>query len=333
MDYREMADIFRKLVDDNKKFVLTTHVNPDGDGLGSELALNRFLKKIAKNSVILNYSKTPPNHVFLDYGNEIKKFDPDSDHDGRLLLDADVLIALDMNNSARLRSMEEYFLESKATKVIIDHHLDVQDFVDYSLVDLDSPATGEIIYKCLSAYDSGLLDKGIAEALYAAIMTDTGSFRFPRTDADIHRITAHLLELGVDPVYVYNNLFEQNSIGRTRLLGEVLASIQLGYDGRLAYFSVTQEQLKRNQVTPDETEQFVNYAGAIAGVVITIFFMELSNGVKIGFRSKGDIPVNELAKLYGGGGHKNAAGARLYAVELAEIVRKVLKDVGKILPN
>ncbi len=331
MDDCEMADVFRKLIDANEKFVLTTHVNPDGDGLGSELALNRFLSKLGKNSVILNHSETPANHVFLDHDNEIRKFD--SDRDGELLLHADVLIALDMNNSARLRSMERYFLESKATKVIIDHHLDGQDFADHMLVDLDSPATGEIIYKCLSAYDPGLLDKNIAEALYAAIMTDTGSFRFPRTDAEVHRITAHLLELGADPVYVYNNLFEKNSIGRTRLLGEVLASVQLGYGGRLAYFSITREQLKRNQVAPDDTEQFVNYAGAIAEVVVTIFFMELSDGVKISFRSKGDIPVNELAKLYGGGGHKNAAGARLHSAHLEEVVQRVLKDVVKILPD
>ncbi len=327
----KITDTFRQLADNNKKFVLTTHVNPDADGLGSELALNRFLKKLGKESVILNHSKTPANHKFLDYDGEIKKFDPEKD--AKLLLDADVLIALDMNNPSRLRSLEKSFCESKAKKMVIDHHLEVQDFVDYELIDLDSPATGEIVYRCLTAYDSNLLDKGIAEALYAAIMTDTGSFRFPRTDGDLHRITAHLLDLGVDPTYVYNNLYEQNSFGRTRLLGEALASVQLAYDGRLSYFSITQEQLKRNQVVPDETEQFVNYAGTIAGVVVTIFFMELSNGIKISFRSKGDVPVNELAKLYGGGGHKNAAGARLPDVKLDEIIPKVLKDAGNILVN
>jgi phosphoesterase RecJ-like protein len=325
----KITDTLRQLVDDNKKFVLTTHVNPDADGLGSELALNRFLKKLGKESIALNHSETPANHKFLDYNVEIKKFDPEKD--ARLLLDADVLIALDMNNPSRLRSLEKSFCESKAKKIVIDHHLEAQDFVDYELIDLDSPATGEIVYKCLTAYNSSLLDKGIAEALYAAIMTDTGSFRFPRTDGDLHRMAAHLLDLGVDPTYVYNNLYEQNSLGRTRLLGEVLAGVQLAYDGRLSYFSITQEQLKRNQVVPDETEQFVNYAGTIAGVVVTIFFMELSNGIKISFRSKGDVPVNGLAKLYGGGGHKNAAGARLPDTRLDEIIPKVLKDAGKIL--
>ncbi|MGO9481775.1 MAG: DHH family phosphoesterase [Candidatus Kryptoniota bacterium] len=324
-----ITDAFCKLLGENNKFVLTTHVNPDGDGLGSELALNRFLKKLRKESIILNHSETPENHKFLDYGGEIRRFNPGQDAD--LLFNADVLIAVDMNNPSRLRSLEKSFCESKATKVIIDHHLEAQDFVDYTLIDLDSPATGEIVYECLTAYDPGLLDKGIAEPLYAAIMTDTGSFRFPRTDGDLHRIAAHLLDLGVDPTYVYNNLYEQNSVGRTRLLGEVLASVQLGYEGKLSYFSITQEQLKRNQVVPDETEQFVNYAGTIAGVMVSIFFMELSNGIKISFRSKGDIRVNELAKLYGGGGHKNAAGARLPDVKLDEIIPRVLKDARKIL--
>ncbi len=331
LSIKEIADIFRMVVDDNMKFVLTTHVNPDADGLGSELALNRFLAKIKKESVILNHSETPSNHIFMDYDNEIKKFDPDKD--GRLILDADVLIAVDMNNPSRLRSLEKYFMESTARKIIIDHHLEAQDFVDFQLIDLDSPATAEIVYKCLMAYDPGLMDKGIAEALYAAIMTDTGSFRFPRTDGDLHRITAHLLDLGVDPTYVYNNFYEQNSIGRTRLLGEVLSGIQLAYDGRLAYFSITQEQLRRHHVVPDETEQFANYAGAISGVVASIFFMELPEGVKISFRSKGDVPVNELAKLYGGGGHKNASGARLLGARLDETIQRVLKDAAKILPK
>jgi phosphoesterase RecJ-like protein len=324
-----IVDIFRELVDENKKFVLTTHVNPDADGLGSELALNRYLKKLGKDSIILNHSETPTNHKFLDYDSEIKKFEPEKDV--HFVQDADVLVALDMNNPSRLRSLEKSFCESKAKKVIIDHHLEAHDFVDFKLVDLDSPATGEIVYKCLMAYDPHLLDKGIAEALYAAMMTDTGSFRFPRTDGELHRIIAHLLDLGVDPTYVYNNLYEQNSIGRMRLLGEVLYNIQLAYGGKLSYFSVTQGQLNREQVVPDETEQFVNYAGAIAGVIVAIFFMELPDGVKISFRSKGDVPINELAKLYGGGGHKNAAGARVYNVKLDDIIPRVLKDAGEVI--
>ncbi len=325
----KITETFRKIVAENKKFVLTTHVNPDADGLGSELAVNRFLKKLGKESIILNHSETPANHRFLDYDGDIKTFDPEKD--ARHLLDADVLIALDMNNPSRLRSLEESFCKSKATKAIIDHHLEAHDFVDYQLIDVDSAATGEIIYKCLTAYDPKSFDKGIAEPLYAAIMTDTGSFRFPRTDGDLHRVTANLLDLGVDPTYVYNGLYEQNSIGRTRLLGEVLASIRLEYHGRLSYFAVTQEQLMRNQVVPDDTEQFVNYAGTIAGVAVSIFFMELANGVKISFRSKGNIPVNELAKIYDGGGHMNASGARVFDAKLDEIIPKVLKDAGKFL--
>ncbi len=326
---RELADTFKRIVDANKKFVLTTHVNPDGDGLGSELALNRFLNKLGKNSVILNHSETPTNHTFLDYDNEIKKFVPE--RDGSLLLDADVLIALDMNNSGRLKSMEKYFMESGAKKMIVDHHLEAQDFVDYKLIDLDSPATAEIVYRCMIAYDPKLLDKAIAEGLYAGIMTDTGSFRFPRTDGDIHRITAHLLDLGVDPFYVYHNLYEENSLGKTRLLGEMLSRIELAYDGRVSYVAVTLEQLKRNDVVPDDVDNFVNQAGAIAGVVVTLFFLELEDGVKISFRSKGDIPVNVLAKRYGGGGHKNASGAILTGVRLDETVRRVLVDAGTIL--
>lgn len=326
-----ILDTFKNIVDKNKKFVLTTHVNPDGDGLGSELALTRFLKKLGKQSVVLNHSETPSNHTFLDYHNELKQFDPAAD--GQTILDADVLIALDMNNPGRLRSVEEYFMKSKAEKLIIDHHLEAQDFVDHKLIDLDAPATAEIVYRCLAAYDSNLIDKEIAEGIYTGLMTDTGSFRFPRTDGDVHRITAELLDRGVDPFYIYHHLYEENSIGRTRLLGEMLSNVGLAYEGRVSHAAITLEQLKRNNVVPDDVDNFVNQAGAIAGVIVTLFFLELEDGVKISFRSKGDVPVNELAKMYGGGGHKNASGARLSGVKLDETVEKVLTDTSKILPK
>ncbi len=329
MEHQELTGIFRKLIDANSKFVLTTHVNPDADGLGSELALSRFLGKIGKECVVINHSETPANHRFLDHDNEIRTFVPERDKD--LVLGADVLIALDMNNPGRLRSLEKYFLESPATKIIIDHHLEADDFVDYKLIDLDSPATAEIVYRCLAAYDTNLIDKSIAEALYAGLMTDTGSFRFPRTDGEVHRIVGHLLDLGVDPFYVYHNLFEENSLGRTRLLGEMLSTLDLAYDGRVSYASISLEQLKRNNVVPDDVDNFVNQAGAISGVIMTLFFLELDDGVKISFRSKGETPVNELAKLYGGGGHKNASGARLTGVKLGDAVRRVLADASQIL--
>ncbi len=327
----KLIEAFCGLVNENQKFVLTTHVNPDGDGLGSELALSRFLKKLNKESTILNYSETPSNHLFLDKSRELKKFDPEKDV--RLLLDADVLIALDMNNSSRLRAMEKYFLESKAKKAIIDHHLEAQDFVDYQLVDIDSPATGEIVYHCLVACNAALIDKEIAEGLYAAIMTDTGSFRFPRTDGDTYRIAGHLVDLGVDPNYVYHKLYEENSLGRTTLLGEMLSKVQLAYAGRVSYASLTLEQLERNHVIPDDVDNFVNQASAISGVVVTLFFLEMENGVKISFRSKGEIPVNDLAKRFGGGGHKNASGARLYGTSLSETVKTVLRETVLILPD
>lgn len=326
-----LIGVFCKLVDENQNFILTTHVNPDADGLGSELALNRFLKKLNKQSTIINFSETPANHLFLDKGKEIKTFD--ADRDGKLLLDADVLIALDMNNSSRLRTMEKYFLESKAKKAIIDHHLEAQDFVDYQLVDLDSPATGEILYKCILTCGPELIDREIAEALYAAIMTDTGSFRFPRTDGDTYRIAAHLIDLGADPNYVYHNLYEENSLGRTKLLGEMLSRVQLAYDGQVSYASLTLEQLERNRVVPDDIDNFVNQASAITGVIVTLFFLEMKDGVKISFRSKGDVAVNELAKEFGGGGHKNASGAKLYNVRLEDTIRKVLQETSKILPD
>lgn len=326
---KDFGKYFRKIVEANDNFVLTTHVNPDADGLGCELAVNRFLRKLGKKSIILNHSETPENHRFLDYDNEIVKFLPVAH--ANVVLDANVLIAFDMNNPSRLRTMEEYFIRSKALKLVVDHHLDEEDFADYMFIDLDSAASAEITYRLLKDFNPHIIDKSIAEPIYAGIMTDTGSFRFPRTNAALHRVTAELLDLGVDPTYVYNSLYEQSSLGRTHLLGEVLTSVQLAFNGRLSYFTVTLEQLIRNQVKPDETDGFVNHAGAIKGVDATVFFMELPDGVKISFRSKGELAVNELAKIYGGGGHKNASGARVFGRKLYDVIPDVLATAGKVL--
>jgi phosphoesterase RecJ-like protein len=169
----------------------------------------------------------------------------------------------------------------------------------------------------------------IAQALYCAIMTDTGSFRFPRVDAETHRIVAHLIECGADPVEIYHNVYEQWSPGRIQLLGDALASLQTAYGGKLAHITITQRDLERTGTTEVDTDNFTVHPMSVSGVVAGIFFLELKDGVKISFRSKGDIPINELAKEFGGNGHKNAAGARLYNCTLAETKARVVQAAAK----
>ncbi len=319
----------KQIIQSNKKFVLTTHVNPDGDGLGSELALYRVLKKLGKHATILNHSPTPMNYKFLDPAGDIQKFQPQRDSD--TVLAADVIFVIDTNQPDRLRTLEPYVQKSKATKICVDHHLDKDDFADHYLIDEDATACGEIVYRLIVEIGDSNIDPSVAQALYAAIMTDTGSFRFPRTDPEIHRITAHLIERGADPTEIYQNVYETWHPGRFHLLGKALGGMKLEYEGRLAYLVLTRSMLEETDSNPDDTENFTNYPMSIVGVGIGILFIELRDGVKISFRSKGDIPINELAKAFGGNGHRNAAGARIFEKPIEDIVLRVIEKSGEFL--
>jgi phosphoesterase RecJ-like protein len=304
-------------------------VNPDGDSLGCELALAHFLRKIGKSATILNHNETPKFYEFLDKRNEIIKFNPELHKD--IILNTEVIFVVDTNQSDRLRSLEKYVLESKAVKVIIDHHLEAGDFADYYLIDSEATSTAEILYKLLLSMDNDIIDYEIAHPLYTAIMTDTGSFRFPRTDIETHQIIAELLQHDVDPTAVYSHVYESWSIGRMRLLGETLDSLKTEYDGKLAFMVCTQKMFENTETTEVETDNFTTYPMSIEGVKVGLLFNELEDGIKISFRSKGEIPINELAKEFGGGGHKNAAGARLFGVRLEEIVKDVVEKAKKYL--
>lgn len=325
-------DEIKYVVKRAQNFVITTHVNPDGDGLGCEIALLYFLEKLGKAVTVINVSETPDNYKFLDSENRILTFNEnDYDHIEKIL-NADVIFICDMNQSHRLRTMEKYVLQSNAVKIIVDHHLETQDFADYYLIDVDAPASGEIVYKFIKSFseDNGIeIDEKIATGLYTAIMTDTGSFRFPRTDSETHLIIAELLDAGVNPAEVYEKIYEQSSLGRIKLLGKCLSELEVEYDGQLGYIVVTQQMLKDYGVKEWETDGFVQSILSVAGIKVAIFILELKDGVKLSFRSKGDIPINELAKEFGGNGHKNAAGARLYNISVDEVLKQVLEKAEK----
>lgn len=311
----------------NTSFVLTTHVNPDGDGLGSEVALGEWLAGHGKQVSILNYSPTPDFYLFLDPHKRIKHFN--AAEDSATIATADVIVVMDTNHTDRLRAMQQPVEASRAVKICIDHHLDPQPFAQHYVLDDDATSTGEITYRLLVHLNGMNLSPLIAQALYCAIMTDTGSFRFPRVDAETHRIVAHLIECGADPVEIYHNVYEQWSPGRIQLLGDALASLQTAYGGKLAHITITQRDLERTGTTEVDTDNFTVHPMSVSGVVAGIFFLELKDGVKISFRSKGDIPINELAKEFGGNGHKNAAGARLYNCTLAETKARVVQAAAK----
>ena len=319
-------ETFRTIVESHTRFVLTTHINPDGDGLGTEVALAIYLQKQGKQATIINYSATPENYLFLTQFYPILQFDP-SQH-SQIIENAEVIIVLDTNHPDRLVTMKPLLLSSHAVKICIDHHLEPGEFADLYILDESSTATGEIIYRLLSYLTGRSIDRETAVALYTAIMTDTGSFRYPKTDSETHKIIAQLVQMGADPVAIYEHVYERGSINRIHLLGLALANMQTTHNGKLAYIVITHEMFDSTSTSEIDTETFVPYTLSIDGVQIGLMFSEINGIVKINFRSKGDIWINELAKEFGGNGHKNAAGARIPNAKLDEIVAQVLEHAG-----
>jgi bifunctional oligoribonuclease and PAP phosphatase NrnA len=308
-------------------FVLTTHVNPDGDGIGSVAALASALREAGKSATIINHSHTPAVYDFLDPERSIRVYDPARDRE--LLLRADVILVLDTSQPERLRSMATDLLASPAVKICIDHHLDPDGFADHAFIDSDATSTGELVYRLLCAWTGEHLSPPVATALYTAIMTDTGAFRYPRVDPEIFRISAHLIECGADPVQCYSRVYERWTDGRIRLLGAMLAGLRTTAGGAIASVSITRKMLADTGTVEEDTDNFTTFPMSIAGVRIGILFLELSDGVKISFRSRDAIPANLLAREFGGNGHLNAAGARVSPAILTDLEARVLSAATK----
>lgn len=322
---RNEFDQFRQIVERCTKFVVTTHVNPDPDAIGSEVALARYLSRQGKIVAVLNHSSTPAYCLFLDPQNIVTQFDP-LQH-ANMILDADVIIVLDANQPDRIQSLKPYVLSSTATKICIDHHLERMPFADLYMVDEASSATGEILYNLFVELGAETITPDIAAPLYVAIMTDTGSFRFPKTDATLHRIIADLLDRGADPVRSYNQIYEQGTANRIQLLGLVLATLRTAHEGRVAHIIVTREMFSRTGTNEEDTDNFINYTLGIAGVQVGLMFTELSEGIKVSFRSREEIAINKLAQEFGGNGHKNAAGARIASGTIESVLPRVLERI------
>lgn len=313
------------IIQNNRSFVLTSHVNPDCDALGSELALAEHLHLMGKQVTIINSDGTPTAFNFLDPKHKIRRYSPKR-HD-TIIKKADVIAVLDASGGwSRLGGVGEALSQAPAHKICIDHHPDATDFVNAAVVDTDAAATGELIFELVQAM-GGSVSHHMAQALYAAIVTDTGSFRFPKTSPRTHRITARLLENGADPLKIYTQIYEQNSLGSVRLRGHVLDSIQTAANGQVAYYSLSQKTLKEYGVKSSELDGFASLGQLIGGVRVTLFCMEASGGrVKISLRSDGSVAINGIAQTHGGGGHPSAAGA-LVSGSLKTIVPEILAQV------
>jgi phosphoesterase RecJ-like protein len=324
-----MLEKILDFIKNHDNFVITSHVNPDGDSIGSEIALYKYLIKQGKRVEVINYSKTPDNYIFLDSGKIIKQFDENLHK--QLISNAEVILILDTNEYSRLRTMAPLIKESPAKKVCIDHHLGESNGFDYYYSDTDSPATGEILFKMFTLNGINNIDKEIAVPLYTAIMTDTGSFRFPRTDSETHQIIAKLIEAGADPVSIFGEVYDKSPLGRIKLLSRFLNNLKTAHDNKLAYANISVKDFEDTGTNVFDTEGFSHHLMSINTVQIGVIFTQTPRGVKISFRSKGDIYVNKLAKEFGGGGHMNAAGAWIDNGDMNKLTEEIISKSEKYL--
>lgn len=315
----------------HERYVLTTHVRPDGDALGSQLALARFLTALGKTVTCLNADLAPDNLAWLPGMDAVETFD------GRLAqreaVDrADAVVVVDTNALDRLGKVGPLVRASRAATYLVDHHTNPEGWFGHRFVRDTASSTGELVHELIAARDPGLIDTATAELLYTAIMTDTGSFRFSSVTPDVHRVVADLLERGgINPAPIHAAVYETRRLGALRLLGRALDTITLHHDGRVATMTLSRRLMGTAEAHSDETDGFVNYALSVGGVVAAVLFLELASGVKMSFRSKGDAHVHEWARHFGGGGHRNASGAFVPGRPLETLTRDVVAAAPRFL--
>lgn len=305
---------FRSLLSNPKQIVITTHQNPDADALGSALGMWGYLKKKGHSPTVITPTDYPDFLKWMSGEETVINFEDYSRQDEakRLINEAEVIFCLDFSALNRIKDMENYVKNAPATKILIDHHQQPEDFATYVFWNEHAAATCEIIYQLIEHLgETNLIDKSIAECLYAGLMTDTGSFRFDATDKEVHRVAGELLEKGIEVNKLHRKIFDSNSFERVQLLGYLLSKIKYLPEYNVAYFTVSKEELEQFNSKNGDTEGIVNYGLSINGVKMAAIFVEKGDLIKISFRSVDDFSVSELSRNhFGGGGHHNAAGGK-----------------------
>jgi phosphoesterase RecJ-like protein len=323
LDWRPFVD----LVAHHQRFLLTTHIRPDGDALGSMLAMADALEQLGKSVRMVVASSVSPRYRFLDPDGRVEYFEPPGDRWG----DVDVAMVLDTSAWSQLGSFGPFFKSLSADKVVIDHHQTQDDLGAQRFVDTALEATGRLVYDARAALGVPLSEVAATD-LYVALTMDTGWFVHPNTTPATHTLASQLLAAGARPDALYEQLFEQDSLSRLKLKGLVLDRLQVTCHCRVAYSEIRLGDYETTGATPADSEDLVNFT--LAGAEIRLLFMEQPRGgIKVSFRARtrSGVDVARIAERFGGGGHRLAAGAVL-ACSLDEARARVLDAVAASLP-
>lgn len=322
LDWAPLVDIVHR----NQRFLLTTHIRPDGDGIGSMQALARVLRQQGKEVHCVIASAMPPRYHFLDPDGQIEHFAPPGDR----WRSAEAVIVLDTGTWNQLGSFGPFLKTLPAAKVVIDHHMTQDDLGAVRMVDATAEATGRLVHEAIEALGVPLTAEA-ANDLFVALAMDTGWFRHSNATAASFALASKLLAAGARHEILYEHLFEQSTLPRLKLTGLVLERLKIVCEGRAAYTEIRRSDYEATGASPQDTEDLVNFTRSLMGVEVGLLFMEQPRGgVKVSFRSRARVDVARLAEQFGGGGHRLASGAEV-AGTLDDVKGRVLQAVAAVL--
>jgi phosphoesterase RecJ-like protein len=319
-----------QIISENEKIFISTHINPDGDSLGSAFAMYHYLKKIGKDCRIINHSEVPLVYSFL---NEKEIFNEINDENIAFIKNADLGIILDIGDFYRLGEVANVIEGTTIETINIDHHpLTENNFFTHNFINLDASSVGEILYSYFSSLGSDIIDKEMMLGIYSAVLTDTGSFRFSNTNQLSHEIAVDAIKMGINISEIYQNIYENSSVSRIKLLGNVIQKLNFDCNGELLWFSLNNDMVKEVDGTNQDFDGFTDFFRGIQGVEIALMLYDLKGKVRLSFRSKGKYKVNNVAKKMGGGGHPFAAAA-LVDGEFSDVKSTVLGLLSTYINN
>lgn len=301
-DAQKLAQLLR----DSSRIVLTTHIRPDCDALGSQLALCRLLDFLGKQPLAVNAFEVPRHLRFIDRYGQLRHLEEPSCQ--QFITEADLFLIVDTSAWAQLGDMAEVIRRSPARKAVIDHHVTADDLGAERFCDPSAEATGRLVYALAKSVDMPI-DQEFAWYIFLALATDTGWFRFASVNAATYQLAAELVSYGVSAAEVYRQLYETETLGRIRLIGQALGRVQLDGNGRLIYSWLDREDFELTGALPSDSEDIINLMLAVEGVEVAVLFIEQpSRAMKISLRSRNHVNCAAIAAAFGGGGHRNAAG-------------------------
>ena len=316
-----------------KKIAIIPHRSPDGDAMGSTLGLYHFLLKNNHHPVVISPNEFPEFLAWIPGSETVKIFEKDKRNCTKILEDAELIFTLDFNALHRVGEMEKVLEKLVVPFVMIDHHQSPDDYATVTYSDTSFGSTCEMLYHFIAALGKKSdIDKTIGTCIYTGILTDSGSFRFPKTTGTTHRIIADLIDLGVENSEIPALLYDNSSYDRLQLLGRALQNMKIFVEHKTTYTTLTQQELDSFNYVKGDTEGIVNYGLSIKGIVFAAIFIENAEEkiIKISFRSQGDFDVNLFAREhFNGGGHRNAAGGKSEG-SMEETVHKFEDLVSKL---